>query len=223
MTRREKVTENIKKNLNKYIKLFKTAKEKGLNEADTRNLIDDFLRDSLNYQVFDITSEYRIKGQYADYCLKANNKPICLVEAKSVATPLKESHLFQVMSYAIIKYFEWFILTNGDCWQLYHFGSKVPVEHDLVVEVCLTDSNTKPKEKAELFYYFAKDSFVSQDTKKYWTKKTAVSPKNICKILLSDKILNSVRLELRRQTGFSENIANLKSMIKKEVIKKSLC
>lgn len=223
MTKRcDKTIENIRHNLRKYTKIVDAGKQKKLNEADTRSIIDDFLKEVLCYEIFDITAEYRIKGQYADYCLKINDKPIALIEVKALTSDLKESHLFQVTSYAVNEGIEWVVLTNGDLWQLYHLGSKMPVEKHLVIKTGFADTDTKPKQKAELFYYFSKDSFQSGDTASYWAKKSALSPKNIAKIILGDRTLNSMRIELKNQTGYKVNLPELRDMVKKNVLKKSV-
>lgn len=220
-TRQDKIINGIKGKLNKYIKIINIAKEKKLNEADTRNIIDNFMKDVLNYEMFDITSEYRIKAQYADYCLKIKDKPCVLMEVKAINSDLKESHLFQVTSYAVNEGIEWVVLTNGDLWQLFHLGSKMPVEKHLVLQVDLSNKDIRPKQKAKLFYHLSKDSLVSGDTAGYWAKKSALSPKNIAKIVLEDRVLNAVRIELKKQTGYNVDVLKLRKMIRKNVLKKS--
>jgi hypothetical protein len=49
---------------------------------------------------FDVTTEYKIKGQYCDYGIKIDGQLSFLIEVKAIGIQLNDNHIFQAMSYA---------------------------------------------------------------------------------------------------------------------------
>jgi len=59
--------QRISDNLRRFTKIIEQAKNRGVNEADTRDIVKAILGDVLGYDpFFEVTGEYSVKGQYAD-------------------------------------------------------------------------------------------------------------------------------------------------------------
>lgn len=97
----EKSLNIMKEALKKYVKISEMAKSRNMNESDTSNIINDLLGEVLGYdKFFDVTTEYKIKGQYADYGVKIDDKLSLIIEVKAMSVKLNENHIFQASSYA---------------------------------------------------------------------------------------------------------------------------
>jgi hypothetical protein len=63
------------------------------NEGDTRLLVTDFLCDGLGYDKYeDLTPEYQVKGEFADYGVRIAKQLVAFVEVKRAATKLGAKH-----------------------------------------------------------------------------------------------------------------------------------
>ena len=102
------------------------------NEGDTRLLVTDFLCDGLGYDKYeDLTTEYQVKGEFADYGVRIDKQLVAFIEVKRCTTTLGAKHLRQVESYAVNEGVEWMLLTNGRVWQAWHLTGGLPVQVDL--------------------------------------------------------------------------------------------
>ena len=118
-------------------------------EALTRYaLIDPLLRE-LGWNTEDPTlvmPEYRLGRGYADYALLSDGRPMIMVEAKKLSTPLHEAAT-QGIGYCIEDGIGYFAVTDGKLWELYETHRPVPIDQKMVVsfdvegmttaEVCL--------------------------------------------------------------------------------------
>jgi hypothetical protein len=72
------------------------------NEGDTRLLVTDFLCDGLGYDKYsDLTTEYQVNGEFADYGVRIDKQLVAFIEVKRAATKLNSKHLRQVEMYAV--------------------------------------------------------------------------------------------------------------------------
>ncbi len=116
--------ERIKAGIRTISKPLAGLIERDANEGDTRHLVIDFLCDVLGYDKYeDLTTEYQVKGEFADYGVRIDKDLSAFIEVKRVATKLGPKHLRQVEIYAINEGVEWGILTNGNDWQVHHLGA----------------------------------------------------------------------------------------------------
>ena len=91
------------------------------NEGDTRLLVTDFLCEGLGYDKYeDLTTEYQVRGEFADYGVRIARQLVAFIEVKRCTTRLSARHLRQVEMYAVNEGVEWMILTNGQVWQVWH-------------------------------------------------------------------------------------------------------
>ena len=110
--------ERLRFGVKKFAKPLADFIARDVNEADTRFLVTDFLCEALGYDKFsDLTAEFAIKGEFADYGLRVDKQLVALIEVKRVTTKLSPKHLRQVEDYGVREGVEWLILTNAAQWR----------------------------------------------------------------------------------------------------------
>ncbi len=210
----------VQKNLKRYIKILQLASQKDVNESDTSNIINDILGDVLGYdKFFDVTTEYKIRGQYADYGIRLKNKVYAFIEVKAINIPLNQNHLFQVASYAVHEGVDWVILTNGNVWQLYRLTDPKPVEMTLVASMDLFDKERSYPETCSLFAAFHKKSMTGGFIDKLWKEKTAVNPDSLKRIVSSKAGIEFIRKQIKKQSGYRVEPSRIQKMLE-EILSK---
>ncbi len=113
--------DRLRAGLRRFSKPLADLAARDANEGDTRLLVTDFLCDALGFDKYaDLTTEYQVKGEFADYGVRIDRELIAFIEVKRIATKLAPKHLRQVEMYAVNEGVEWVLLTNGAVWQVYH-------------------------------------------------------------------------------------------------------
>lgn len=198
----DKALERVSKGLRKYKSVAQKARANKAQESDTRMIVSSIISDALGWDAFDnLTGEFRIKGNYADFVIRKDGKHFIIIEVKSVSMNLNDKHLYQAVSYAANQGVEWVILTNGAEWRLYRVLFNKPVEHELVFEVSLLDEAMKPKDKAELMYLLTPDAQRKDELETYYQRKRALAGSNIAKLLMSESVLSRLRAEIKADSG----------------------
>ena len=147
--------DEIRSGLRKFQKPLTDLVERDANEGDTRLLVTDFLCYALGYDKYeDLTTEFAVRGEFADYGIRIDKQLVAFIEVKRAAQKLNARHLRQVETYAIKEGLEWVLLTNGQVWQAYHVtaGNGQQVATDLVLEVDLLGEEQPAKKVAKLFH-----------------------------------------------------------------------
>jgi len=94
--------ERMKAALKKFSKPLSDLVARDANEGDTRLLVTDMLCEGFGFDKYsELTTEYRVKGEFADYGIRLDKDLIAFLEVKRVATRLSSKHLRQVESYAV--------------------------------------------------------------------------------------------------------------------------
>lgn len=213
------VRERLKNAVKKYSKPLADLIARDANEGDTRLIVTDFLCDALGYDKYsDLTTEYRVKGEFADFGIRLDHSMFAFIEVKRVTTKLNEKHLRQVETYAVNEGCEWIILTNGNMWQLYHITANLPMIVDLALQVELL-SDESPAKKIDHFFYLTKEAFKKNLITAVWEAKRAASPKSLAKILCSDSVIDSIRKEIKRQTNQAMENKDILKLISETVIR----
>ena len=120
--------ERVKAGIRRFSKPLQDLVARDANEGDTRLLVTDFLEHALGYDKYEeLTTEYGVKGEFADYGIRIEKQLVAFVEVKRVATKLAARHLRQIEMYAVNEGVEWMILTNGIDWRAYHLTGGLPV------------------------------------------------------------------------------------------------
>ncbi len=210
----------VSKNLKKFITVLQAAGQKDINESDTSNIINDILGEVLGYdKFFDVTTEYKIRGQYADYGIRINNKIHAFIEVKAINITLNQNHLFQVASYAVHEGVDWAILTNGNVWQLYRIENTKPIKLTLVTAIDLFDKEQRLPEKCSVFAVFHKKSLMSGYIEKLWKEKVCINPDALRKILMSKACIDFLRKQIKRQSGYKVDPAQVQKMLATSFLK----
>ena len=205
--------------MRKFAKPLADLVARDANEGDTRLFITDFLCDGLGYDKYeDLTTEYQVKGEFADYGVRIDKQLIAFIEVKRCTTKLGIKHLRQVEMYAVNEGVEWIILTNGVVWQTYHITGGLPVVIDLAFEVNLL-GEAKPAEKAGLLFYVSKEALRRRQLDELWKAKAATSPKSLAKVLASEAVLTAIRKELRRTTGQNVDVVELGRILRETALR----
>lgn len=195
--------ERMKAAIRKFSKPLADLVARDANEGDTRLLVTDMLCDGFGFDKYaELTTEYRVKGEFADYGIRLDKELIAFLEVKLVATKLAAKHLRQVETYAVNEGVEWVILTSGVVWQVYHITGGLPIVVDLALEVDLLGEETLPQ-KANQLYDLTKESLKRRQIDTLWQAKRATSPKSLAKVLCSDAVVTAIRKELKRSTAQS--------------------
>ena len=110
------------------------------NETRTRQVLIDPLLKALGWDVTDpdsVALEYKVGGGFADYALLADGKPVTVIEAKKLNESL-ESHMMQLLNYAVSEGIKYMILTDGDKWRMYDVFKQVPNHDKLVMHMTIS-------------------------------------------------------------------------------------
>jgi hypothetical protein len=189
------------------------------NEGDTRLLVTDFLCDGLGYDKYaDLTTEYQVKGEFADYGVRIDKELVAFIEVKRVATKLAAKHLRQVEVYAVNEGVEWVILTNGAAWQVYHLSGGLPVVIDLAFEANLLSEDTVTQKASQLFY-LTQESLKRRQIDELWKAKRATSPRSLAEVLASEVVADAIRKELRRRTGQNVEVKEIIRLLTETVVR----
>jgi len=193
------------------------------NESDTRLLVNDILSDLLGYDKYsELTTEYMVRGEYADYAIRIDQQTIAFVEVKRVATQLNQKHLRQIEMYGVNEGVEWLILTNAQSWQVYRLIPGMPVTIDLVLDVDLLGDGETLTKKADKLSYLHREFMRRDVLDAVWKAVAATAPKKLAEVVLSDSVLAEASRELRRQTGHRIDAADLGRALRDSVIRPEL-
>ena len=211
--------DRLKTAIRRFNKPLSEMVERDANEGDTRLLVTDFLSDGLGFDKFeDLTTEYQVRGEFADYGIRIDKDLIAFIEVKRIATKLGAKHLRQVQTYALNEGVEWVILTNGARWQAYHVTAAMPVEVDLALEVDLLGEETLAQKVNQLFY-LTRASLKRRQIDKLWKLRRAKSASSLAETILSEAVIGAIRKELRRRTGHKVEDEELSKLLKETVLR----
>jgi hypothetical protein len=77
--------ERLKANIRRFAKPLTEAADRDANEGDTRLLVTDLLCDALgNDKYADLTTEYQVKGEFADYGIRIDRELVAFIETKRI-------------------------------------------------------------------------------------------------------------------------------------------
>lgn len=211
--------DRVKATIKKFSKPLADLVARDANEGDTRLFITDFLTYGLGYDKYtDLTTEYAVKGDFADYGVRIDQDLIAFIEVKRCTTKLTTKHLRQVQMYAVNEGVEWLILTNGQHWQVYHLTGGLPVIVDLAFDVNLLGDETITQ-KANQLFYISQESLKRRQIDELWKAKRATGPKSLADVLASPAVVEAVRKELRRTTKQNVDVDDLARLLKETVIR----
>lgn len=208
--------------IRRFHKPLRDLVERDANEGDTRLLVTDFLCEGLGFDKYDdLTTEYQVKGDFADYGVRIERELIAFIEVKRCTQRLGVRQLRQVQMYAVNEGVEWMILTNGQTWQIWHLTGGLPVVLDLALEVDLLGDATLAQ-KTDALFYLSKDAIKRRLLDELWRAKAATSARSLASVILSEPVMEALRKELRRQTAHNGDPEKLKKIVVEEVLRADL-
>jgi predicted type IV restriction endonuclease len=211
--------ERVRAGIRKFAKPLNDLIARDANEGDTRMLVNRMLTDVLGYDEFaELTTEYAVKGEFADYGIRIDRDLVAFVEVKRVATKLGAKHLRQAEMYAVNEGVEWIILTNGADWRAYHLTGGLPVEIDLALDVNLVGEEPLAQKAGQLFY-LSRESLKRRQIDELWKARRATSPKSLANVLLSTTVTDAIRKELKRTTGQRVEGADVARLLRETVLR----
>lgn len=216
----EAARERVRTAIKKQQKLLAELLGRDANEGETRLLVTDFLCDGLGYDKFaDLTMEYAVQRDFADYAIRIDKELVAFVEVKRVGTKLGIKHLRQVQMYAVNEGVEWAILTNGAQWQVYHLTGGLPVITELAFEVDLLGPES-PAQKAKLLFYLCRESFKKHLVDQLWQQRRATCPESLGKALRTKPVLEALRKQIWRETGYKVDPTELVKLLEDTVLRR---
>jgi len=216
--------ENLKASIRKFTRPIADLVARDVNEGDTRILVNDFLRTALEFdQYAELTTEYAVRGEFADYGIRIDQQLIAFIEVKRAAQALSAKHLRQVETYAVKEGLEWVILTNGRVWQTYHVSARTgqQVATTLVFEVDLL-SDESPAKKVDKLFHLHRAALKHQTIAELWKQQSATSPSALAKVLQSDSVLAAIRTEIWRGSRFKPEVGEIEAALRAQVIRPEL-
>ena len=197
----EKQLSDLKSKINLYKRKYLKKEYSKLDESATRIMTNSFLTEILGYkELEEIKTEYRIRGEYADYIIQLKRKKHFVVEVKSIEIDINEKHLRQSLSYAANEGIDWILLLNGREIQLYRVNFGKPVSTTLIYKIDLTNSSDV-KKAPELLWNLTKIAVERGELETFWKRTNALNPINLSKLLYSEEIVKRLRNDLKDQTG----------------------
>ncbi|HEX9594882.1 MAG TPA: type I restriction enzyme HsdR N-terminal domain-containing protein [Candidatus Saccharimonadales bacterium] len=191
----------IESELREYRKRYLRKEFSKLDESATRIMVNSLLSEVLGYkELEEIKTEYRIRGEYADYVIQTKRKKRFVVEVKSIQLDLDDRHLRQSMSYAANEGVDWILLLNGRSAELYRVIFGKPMRNIKVFSYDLTDLK-QIKKVAESFAYLSKQSVNKGELEAYWKKFEALADASVTKLLYSEEVALYLRRQLKKETG----------------------
>jgi hypothetical protein len=184
--------------------------ERDANEGDTRLLVTDFLCEGLGFD--------RNEDLTTDHGVRIDRRLVAFIEVKRCTQKLNMRHLRQVQMDAVNEGVEWIILTNAQVWQVYHLTGELPLIIDLALEVDLL-SDDSLAQKADGLFHLSKEALKRRLLDDLWKAKAATAPKSLSGILLSEVVVDAVRKELRRQTGYNGDVTEIARALREQVIR----
>ncbi|MBP3037429.1 type I restriction enzyme HsdR N-terminal domain-containing protein [Arthrobacter sp. zg-ZUI100] len=213
---------DVKAAVKKFAKPLQDLLTRDANEGDTRLLITDMLCEGLGYDKFrDLTTEYMVKQDFADYGVRIDKQLVAFIEVKRVSQKLNERHLRQVQMYAVNEGVEWMILTNGQVWRAYHLTGGLPVIVNLAFEVDLLGPESL-EEKAEKMFFLHREALKRRRIDELWKHRAATAPDALLDIILSDSVLDTIRKEVKRNTGIATTVQDISDVIRNEIVDRKL-
>lgn len=220
----QEARDEIKAAVRRYAKPLADLVHRDANEGDTRLLVTDFLCTGLGYDKYeDLTTEFAVRGEFADYGVRIDKQLVAFIEVKRAAQKLNVRHLRQVETYAVKEGLEWVMLTNGQVWQAYHVFATTgqQVEVNLALEVDLL-SDESPAKKVESLFFLHRAALKRGLISDLWQRKAATAPAALADVLLTEPVVDAIRKQIRKGSGYNPEPDELTRILRTEVIRPDL-
>lgn len=220
----KKVLERLGKEIGKFQKVLKAAKDRDVNESDTVTIVTDMLVNVFGFDKYtEITSEQVIRGTYCDLAVNIDGKIKYLIEVKAIGLNLKENHLRQAISYGANHGLNWVILTNGVDWEVYKIKFEKPLACDLVCTFDFTMINPKKQEDQDKVFLLCKEGVAKSAIEEFHVHIQSVNKFVIGAIALSEPVNSLIRRELRKVAPMTKVTEDeIERIMSSEVLKRDV-
>lgn len=185
-----------------HSRLSEINKEKSCSEEEVRRWVVDALRHVFSYEDREIRTEERVNERKADIVVRSatDNKPIIVIEVKSIRHPLNRRVIDQVASYATILDTPYAIVTNGDAWIFFKCGIKSDKRKLIeIFNIALLDEDGISDDDAESLYLITKKSIESGYTERQSHSTAAIQPSRLLKAIMAESVLTKLRKTIADQ------------------------
>ncbi len=214
--------------LRRFATAFKEARERSANESDTVMYLVKFFEEVLGYDSLrgEISKELAIKDRYCDLALKVDGAVKLLVEAKAAGLKgLADKHIEQAENYASRAGLCWAVLSNGIEWRLYHltFNEGEGIVHDLAFEANLvSEVEADPETLWGKLNILSRDAVKKDALEEFWSRKKALSPSAVVRVLFHEDVLAVIRRELNRDAPARLDMEDVFKAVRDVLSKESL-
>lgn len=194
---------NLSVKLKEYRKRYMKKAYADLDESATRLMVNSMLTDVFGYTELDeIKTEYRIRGEYADYVIQLARKKHFVVEVKSIQLDLTEKHLRQSVNYAANEGIDWIILTNGKQIELYKVLFEKPINSRKIFDFDISNKDDF-KKMSEFLVYLTKKSVEKNELTDFWKRFEALEAVQLSKNLYDVQVVKFLKKVLKKKTDLS--------------------
>lgn len=220
----KKVVDRFQKEIMRFQRVLKAAKDRDINESDTVAIITDVLADVFGFDKYaDITREFCVRNTFCDLAIKIDGKVQFLIEVKAIGLDLKENHLRQAINYGANQGIPWVVLTNGIAWEIYHIRFEKPIDADHVCSLDLLTVNPRRTEDQERLFLLCKEGISKSAMDEFAQKVQSVNRFVIGAIISSEPVISVIRKELRRLSdGIKVEHGEVEEILLAEVLKREV-
>jgi hypothetical protein len=209
----------IQDGLKKYSRIVAQARQRGMNERDTGDIVKAMLGDMLGYDpFFDVTAEISVRGPNADHGILIEGELRVLLIVKPIGVIPHAAHLLRLAGSSAPPYAQWVLLTNADVWACYRLGVGSDRHPEQVFRASLMDSK-QADEKISLFFLLSKEGMQQNTLDHYWEQIRVLNPGRIATLLLSEDVLNLIRRELQRTANYRVDRQTLYELLIQHVLR----
>jgi hypothetical protein len=222
----KRVSDRLSKEIGKFQKTLRTAKVKEITESDTVGIVRDMLARVFGFDnIFEITSEYAIKGTFCDLAIKLDEKIEYLIEVKAIGITLNEGHLKQAVHYGADEGIWWVVLTNGINWEIHkiRIEKEKAIHHDLVCSFNFLELNHRKQEDQDKVFLLCKEGIEKAALDKFFDYGKRVNRVVVALITISAPVVSIIRKELRKiSPDVKVSDEEIKNILTYEVLKRDI-
>lgn len=220
----KKVTKRFSKEVGKFQRILKNAKDRDLNEADTVDIVNDILGSVFGFDKYtETTREFAIRGTYCDLAVTMDGKIKYFIEVKAVGLDLTENHLRQAVNYGANHGTQWVVLTNGIDWEIRRILLKDKVTTEIVGKFDFMEMNARKAEDQERLFLLCKEGLSKAAIEEYHERQQIINRFTIGAIIQEAAITDIIRRELRKMSqGLRVENSEIADIVNNEVLKREI-
>jgi hypothetical protein len=215
----ESARNRIYDGLKKYGRIVTQARQRGMNQQDTGDIVKAMLGDMLGFDpFFDVTAESSVRGPNADHAIVLEGNVKLLLIVRGIGIVPNAAHLLRLSGSGTPSYAEWVVVTNADVWICYRLGVGTDRHPEMVCRASLLDARPA-EEKIATFLLLSKEGMQQDALLRHWERSHALNPGKIVGLLLGDDVLNVLRRELQRTVNVRPDRRVLIDILIREIIR----